>query len=40
MENERRVVSPKQKKDDNSLDKGLRPLNLNEYVGQSKSKEN
>ncbi|ADO76831.1 Holliday junction branch migration DNA helicase RuvB [Halanaerobium praevalens] len=39
MENERRVVSPKQKKDDNSLDKGLRPLNLNEYVGQSKSKE-
>lgn len=39
MENERRVVSPKQKKDDNSLDKGLRPLNLDEYVGQSKSKE-
>ncbi|RAK10366.1 Holliday junction DNA helicase subunit RuvB [Halanaerobium saccharolyticum] len=39
MENERRVVSPKQKKDDNSIDKGLRPLNLEEYVGQSKSKE-
>jgi len=39
MENERRVVSPKQKKDDNSIDKGLRPLSLEEYVGQSKSKE-
>lgn len=39
MENERRVVSPKKKKDDNSVDKGLRPLSLEEYVGQSKSKE-
>ncbi|RCW52901.1 MULTISPECIES: Holliday junction branch migration DNA helicase RuvB [Halanaerobium] len=39
MENERRVVSPKKKKDDNSIDKGLRPLSLEEYIGQNKSKE-
>lgn len=39
MENERRVVSPKKKKDDNSTDKGLRPLSLEEYIGQTKSKE-
>ena len=39
MENERRVVSPKKKKDDNSVDKGLRPLSLEEYIGQNKSKE-
>ena len=39
MENERRVVSPEKKKDDDSIDKGLRPLSLKEYVGQSKSKE-
>jgi len=39
MENERRVVSPKQKKDDKKVDRGLRPLSLGEYVGQSKTKE-
>lgn len=39
MENERRVVSPKKKKDDNNVDRGLRPLSLGEYVGQSKTKE-
>lgn len=39
MENERRVVSPKKKKDDNSVDKGLRPLSLGEYIGQNKTKE-
>lgn len=39
MEKERRVVSPKKKKDDKSADKGLRPISLEEYVGQSKSKE-
>ena len=39
MENERRVVSPKKKKDDNTVDRGLRPLSLGEYVGQSKTKE-
>ncbi|MGM0498699.1 MAG: Holliday junction branch migration DNA helicase RuvB [Bacillota bacterium] len=39
MENERRVVSPKKKKDDKTVDRGLRPLNLGEYVGQSKTKE-
>ncbi len=39
MENERRVVSPKKKKDDKTIDRGLRPLSLGEYVGQSKTKE-
>ena len=39
MDRERRVVSPKKKKDDHGLDRGLRPKTLNEYVGQKKSKE-
>ncbi|MCC3145369.1 Holliday junction branch migration DNA helicase RuvB [Halanaerobium sp. Z-7514] len=39
MENERRVVSPKKKKDDKAVDKGLRPQSLADYIGQSKSKE-
>ncbi len=39
MDRERRVVSPKKKNDDNKADRGLRPTSLDEYVGQSKSKE-
>lgn len=39
MEKERRVVSPKKKKDDQAVDRGLRPTSLDEYIGQSKSKE-
>jgi Holliday junction DNA helicase RuvB len=39
MDRERRVVSPKKKKDDQAVDRGLRPTKLEEYVGQSKSKE-
>lgn len=39
MENGRRVVSPKKKEKEESQEKGLRPLTLGEYVGQSKSKE-
>ncbi len=39
MDRERRVVSPKKKKDDQAVDRGLRPTRLDEYVGQSKSKE-
>ncbi len=39
MDRERRVVSPKKKKDDQAVDRGLRPTSLDEYVGQSKSKE-
>lgn len=39
MDRERRVVSPKKKKDDQAVDRGLRPTKLDEYVGQSKSKE-
>jgi len=39
MDREKRVVSPKKKKDDHGLDRGLRPKTLNEYVGQKKSKE-
>lgn len=39
MDRERRVVSPKKKNDENTADRGLRPTTLDEYVGQSKSKE-
>lgn len=39
MDRERRVVSPKKKKDDKTVDRGLRPTRLDEYIGQSKSKE-
>ncbi|SFL26596.1 Holliday junction branch migration DNA helicase RuvB [Halanaerobium salsuginis] len=39
MENERRIVSPKKKKDDNAVDRGLRPDSIADYIGQSKSKE-
>lgn len=39
MEKERRVVSPKKKKDDQIADRGLRPTSLDQYIGQSKSKE-
>ncbi len=39
MDRERRVVSPKKKNDEKAADRGLRPTTLDEYVGQSKSKE-